>query len=371
MNKPMLMIPGPVDPPDEVLRRCGMPVFAHYGSDFAEFYTALVEKARYLFGMSDGSVQIPTGSGTTAVNMMLTSLCAPDDTVLVLNNGGFGDYAERNLRCLGIPYTSVKAEHGTAIEPESVREQMLRRRHEFIYVTHNESSTAVLTPLAPMGEIAREFDALLLVDAVSSVGGVVIDMDGSGADVVAGASQKCLELPPGLAPVAVGARAWDYMRAMPDRRVPYVLDFMMWEWSMQARGDWHPGLTTGPTTMLYALDWMIDRVREEGLKRREERFRAAGLRLKQGIEALGFTVITDPRYASPVVTEFVLPEGMLAEDLHTHYLQEHNVMVGHGGRTNADGESISIRVAHFGRAAEDARIDLLIEITREFVDRHG
>ncbi len=368
MNKPMLMIPGPVDPPDEVLRRCGMPVFPHYGSDFADFYTRLVEKARYLFGLTAGSVQMPTGSGTTAVNMMLASLCTPDDRALVVNNGSFGDYAERNLCCLGVPYTSLKCEHGTAVAPEAVREQMLRGRHQFIYVTHNESSTAVLTPLAPLGEIAREFDCLLLIDAVSSVGGVVIDMDGSGADVVAGASQKCLELPPGLAPVAIGPRAWDYMRAMPNRRVPYVLDFMMWEWSIEARGEWHPGLTTGPTTMLYALDWMIERIREEGLEQREARFRAAGVRLRQGMEKLGLSVVTDSRHASPVVTELVLPEGMLAEDLHAHYLREYNVMVGQGGRTNADGKSISIRVAHFGRAAEHERIDLLIDITREFVE---
>lgn len=368
MNKPLLMIPGPIDPPEEVLRRCGMPVFPHYEGGFPAFHGRLVDKLRYVFGTSDGEVLVPNGSGTTAVNMMAASLCTPDHSVLVVNNGSFGDYAERNFRCLGVPHVAVKGERGTAIDCDCVRDEMKRSRHGFIYVTHNESSTAVVNPLAPLGEIAREFGALLLVDAVSSVGGVVIDMDGSGADVVAGASQKCLELPPGLAPVAVGPRAWEHMRAMESRRVPYVLDFMMWKWSLEARGQTHPQLTTGATTMLWALDWMVDRIREEGIERRQERFRAAGERLKRGFRALGFTTPADPRHASPVVTEFVMPDGMLAADFRSHCMTEHNVMVGGGGRANSSGEVVSFRVAHFGRAAEAERIDLLLDITAEFIN---
>lgn len=371
MKKPLLMIPGPMDPPDEVLRRCGMPVFPHYDGDFPAFYLQLTDKMRYVFGMTDGQVHIPNGSGTTAVNMMLASLCTPEDSVLVLNNGGFGDYAERNVECLGVPHVAVKGEHGKAIDYDKARDEMKRGRHRFIYVTHNESSTGVANPLPPLGEMARQFDALLLVDAVSSVGGMVIDMDGAGVDVAAGASQKCLELPPGLSPVAVSARARQYMKSMKNRRVPYVLDFMMWEWSLEKRGKSHPQLTTGATTMLYALDWIVDRIREEGVENRQERFRAAGQRLKEGFVRLGFTLAADPQCASPVVTEFIVPDGMTAAQLRNYYVAEHNTMVGGGGRRNAKGEGVSFRVAHFGRAAEHERIDRLIEITRQFVAKHG
>jgi alanine-glyoxylate transaminase / serine-glyoxylate transaminase / serine-pyruvate transaminase len=369
MNKPVLMIPGPTDPPEEVLRRCGMPVFPHYEGDFPAFHSQLVDKMKYVFGTTDGTVHIANGSGTTAVNMMLASLCTPDDSVLVVNNGSFGTYAERNVACLGAAHVAVKGEHGTAIDCDKVRDEMKRRRHPFIYVTHNESSTAIVNPLPPLGDIAREFDALLLVDSVSAVGGVVVDMDCSGADVAAGASQKCLELPPGLAPVAVGPRAWDHMKAMKNRRVPYVLDFMMWEKSLETRGDWHPQLITGTTTLLYALDWVADRIHEEGIGNRQERFRAAGERLKKGFRELGFKPAADPRYASPVVTEFLTPDGMLAEELRSYTMAEHNTMVARGERTNANGEAISFRVAHFGRAAEQERIDRLIDMTRQFMSK--
>ncbi|MBT4485752.1 MAG: alanine--glyoxylate aminotransferase family protein [Candidatus Latescibacteria bacterium] len=368
MNKPLLMIPGPMDPPDEVLKRCGMPIVPHYEGDFPAFYDQLVTKMKTIFGIGEGYVFIPNGSGTTAVNMMLASLCTPDDNLLAINNGSFGGYIEKNCKNLGIPFTFVEGEWGTAIDPDKVRDEMKRKRYNFIYITHNESSTAIVNPLEPIGDIAREFDALLLVDSVSGVGGVVIDMDSSGADVVAGASQKCLELPPGLAPVAVGAKAWEYMEKMKNRRVPYFLDFMSWKNAFIEMHDEHPQPVTGATHMLYALDWVVDRIIEEGLENRQERFRTSGERLKNGMAELGFKSGADPRYASPVVTEFLTPGGIPAEDVREFYIKKHNTMVGWGMRKNDEDERISFRVAHFGKAADTWRINRMIAITREFIE---
>lgn len=368
LNKPLLMIPGPMDPPDEVLRRCGSPIIPHYEGDFPPFYHQLISKMKVVFGLSGGTAYIPNGSGTTAVNMMLASLCTPDDNVLIINNGSFGGYAEKNCKNFGLPYTFVNGEWGTAIDNDKVRDEMKRKRYRFIYVTHNESSTAIVNPLPPLGKIAREFDALLLVDSVSGVGGVVIDMDNSGADVVAGASQKCLELPPGLAPVAVGDRAWDYMRNMKNRRVPYILDFMAWEKAYIDMHDFHPQPVTGATHMLYALDWVLDKILEEGLENRQERFRASGERLKKGLNEIGFKTGADPKYASPVVTEFITPDNIPAQDVREYYMKKHNTMVGFGRRTNDNGTVISFRIAHFGRAAEIERIDHMIRITKQFME---
>lgn len=370
LDKPMLMIPGPMDVPEEVMRRCGHQVFPHYdkGTRFPEFYHQLAEKMKGVFGLRDGYVFIPNGSGTTAVNMMVASLVTPDDDVLIMNNGGFGAYAEKNVKSVGGGFTHVKGEHGTIIDPDRVRDEMKKKRHQFIYITHNESSTAVVNPLAPIGEIAREFDALLLVDAVSGVGGVVIDMDDAGADVVAGASQKCLELPPGLAPVAVGKRAWDYMAGMKNRRVPFILDFQSWKAAWHDMHEWHPQPVTGNTPMLYALDWVVDNIIEEGLVNRQERFRAAGERLKKGMAELGFKSAADPRYASPVVTEFLAPEGHNGEAVRDYYLYKQNTMVGYGGRTNDKGEKTSFRIAHFGVAAQPERVDHMLNITRKYLE---
>lgn len=370
LDKPMLMIPGPMDVPEEVMRRCGLQVFPHYdkGTRFPEFYHQLVEKMRVVFGIRDGLVFIPNGSGTVAVNMMIASLVTPEDDVLIMNNGSFGAYAEKNVKSVGAGFTHVMGEWGTVIDPDRVRDEMKRKRHQFIYITHNESSTAIVNPLSPIGEIAREFDALVLVDAVSGVGGVVIDMDDAGADVVAGASQKCLELPPGLAPVAVGKRAWEYMERMKNRRVPWILDFQSWKNAWQDQYEWHPQPVTGITTMLYALDWVVDNIIEEGLTNRQERFRAAGNRLKKGMTDLGFRILADQRYASPVVSEFIVPEGHNGEAVRDYYLTKQNTMVGYSVRTNDKGEKIGVRIAHFGVAAQPERIDHMINITRKYFE---
>ena len=367
MRQPLLMIPGPTDAPEEVLRRCGLPVFPHYEGDFAVFYDQLVHKMADVFGLTDGQVHLPIGSGTTAINMMLASLCTPDDSILIINNGYWGSFAERNASSLGIPYVSLASGHGTPYDADAVRAEMERGRHRFIYVTHNESAAAIVNPLPPLGQLAIEYDALLLVDSVSAVGGMVIDMDAAGADAVAGASQKCLELPPGLALVAVGSRARQYMSGMTDRRVPLLLDLMAWQESFETRHDWHPQPFTGAANLLYALDWMADQIREEGLANRQERFRAAGQRLKSGFSDLGFTATAGPRIASPVVTEFRMPDGRSAEDLRAYYLAEHNIMVGRGQGPETGPADAHIRVAHFGRSAEPERIDLLIDITRDFM----
>ncbi|MFC1541195.1 pyridoxal-phosphate-dependent aminotransferase family protein [Candidatus Latescibacterota bacterium] len=372
IKKPILMIPGPMDVPDEVLRRTGHQVFPHYDAQtrFPEFYHQLTEKMKPVFGLKDGQVFIPNGSGTLAVNMAIASLCTPHDSVLVIDNGLFGKYAEKNLNALGIPFTFVKGEWGKAIDPDAVRGTMQKKRHRFIYLTHNESSTAVVNQITPIGTIAREFDALLIVDAVSSVGGVVIDMGENGADVVAGASQKCLELPPGLAPVAVGERAWKHMENMKNRRVPYILDFQAWKRAYIDQFEHHPQPVTGATTLLYALDWMVDAILEEGMEKRQERFNAAGIRLKKGLEPLGFTMSADPRDASPVVTDFITPNRVDMEILRKYYFEKHNTMVGQGfgAIDKKTGKKISIRIPHFGMASRDERIDYVIEISRQFVE---
>lgn len=374
MHKPLLMIPGPIDCPEEVLNRMGHQVFPHYdtNTDFCPFYHQLVDKMKYVFGLTGkGYVFIPNGSGTIAVNMMLASLLTSDDEVLVLHNGGFGGYAEKNLKNLGVPYTAVKGDLGSVVNPEKIREEMRRKPRRFIYMTYNESSTAVLNPIEPIGEIAREYDALLLVDAVSAVGGVVIDMDKTGADVVAGASQKCLELPPGLAPVAVGERAWKYMEGMTDRKVPWILDFMSWRNAYHEMHDYHPQPVTGATTMLYALDWVVDQIIAETLEARQERFRAAGETLKKGLAELGFTSCADEECASPLVTEFMPPDGILGEDVRNYYYHTHDTMVGYGFRTNENNERMTYRIAHFGTAAEPERIQHMIDITKQYMNDRG
>ncbi|MFC1608382.1 pyridoxal-phosphate-dependent aminotransferase family protein [Candidatus Latescibacterota bacterium] len=374
LRNPMLMIPGPMDAPEEILRRCGHQVFPHYDADtgFPEFHNNLVEKLKVVFGLEDGNVFVPSGSGTLAVNMALASLCTPDEEVLIISNGCLREYAQKNLDCLGVPYTFVEDEWGRAIDPEKVRDAMKKNPCKFIYMTHNESSTAVVNQITPIGEIAHEFDALLIVDSISGIAGVVVDMGVNGADIVAGASQKCFELPPGLAPMAVSSRAWEYIDTMKNRHVPFYLDVKSWKNAYIDMHDEHPQPVTGNTNYLYALDWSVDRIIEEGILNRQERFRAAGNRLRKGMESLGFRMSAHPDDASPVVTDFYAPEGCLGNDVRNYFLSEHDTMIGAGfAYRDDDGNALTFRVAHFGLAAETKRIDHVIDIAEKFVRERG
>jgi aspartate aminotransferase-like enzyme len=134
--------------------------------------------------------------------------------------------------------------------------------------------------------------------------------------------------------------------------------------------EWHPQPVTGATTMLYALDWVADQIAAEGLYNRQERFRAAGARLKEGLAELGFRSGADPRYASPVVTEFIAPEWTTGEDVRTYYLTKQDTMVGYGVRTNEKGVKTTFRIAHFGVASNPDRIEHMIAITRKYVEEN-
>ncbi len=168
IKKPILMIPGPMDVPDEVLRRCGHQVFPHYDSPtlFPEFYHQLTEKTKVIFGLKEGYVFIPNGSGTVAVNMAIASLCTPDDNVLVIDNGTFGAYAEKNLNALGIPYTLVKGEWGKAIDSDLVHNAMKKKKHKFIYMTHNESSTTIVNPITPIRYLPATLYAQVVAESL-------------------------------------------------------------------------------------------------------------------------------------------------------------------------------------------------------------
>jgi aspartate aminotransferase-like enzyme len=123
---------------------------------------------------------------------------------------------------------------------------------------------------------------------------------------------------------------------------------------------------------LYALDWSVDRIIAEGIYNRQERFRAAGNRLREGMAELGFRMSADPRRASPLVTDFFAPKGSVGEDVRSYFLEKHDTMVGYGFAYQDDrGRSLSFRVAHFGVAANPERIDHMLAIARRFVEEHA
>ena len=186
MNKPLLMIPGPMDPPGEVLRRCGMPVFPHYEGDYPAFYDQLVTKMKVVFGLkNDGYVFIPSGSGTTAVNMMLASLCAPGDDVLVINNGSFGQYAEKNLKNLGVFFVQKGSTMNTKVLEESVASDSEASTVIIPYETSLRVASYSAAGHASILDIAGNQDNVDMA-AISGPSGIGASSEGSGGEAASG-----------------------------------------------------------------------------------------------------------------------------------------------------------------------------------------
>jgi aspartate aminotransferase-like enzyme len=143
---------------------------------------------------------------------------------------------------------------------------------------------------------------------------------------------------------------------------------MTWKNAAITQHDNHPQPVTGNTNYLYALDWSVDRILAEGMFPRQERFRAAGKRLRRGFAEYGFRLSADPEDASPVVSDFYPPEGFFGEDVRSYFLEKYDIMVGQGfAYRDEQGRSLTFRIAHFGLAAEPDRIETMIRIAGMFV----
>jgi aspartate aminotransferase-like enzyme len=234
----------------------------------------------------------------------------------------------------------VEVEWGKAITPDLLSIALDRLPlTKGVLLTHNETSTGVTNPLPELAKVAREHGALVVVDGVSSVAGLPLEMDAWGVDFVLSGSQKALMCPPGLVIAAVGPRAWDaYQRST----------FPRFFWDLgAARKSAADGMTptTPPLTMFYALDAALDLILEEGLDNVFQRHRALGAMTREGIKSLGLYLLADEAFASNTVTAFHPPAGMTAREIINQMRDAHGIDVQGGQAAYADA---MVRIGHMG-----------------------
>jgi len=218
-----LRIPGPTPCPPEVLEAMARQMINHRGEEFAKILNGITNKLRQLF-QTKNDVLLLTGSGTGGLEAAIVNTLSPGDKVLSVSIGVFGDRFATIARQFGAEVTSYSVEWGKAAEPDAIR-QALKDEPEIraVLVTHNETSTGVTNDLASISSVVKEFDKLLLVDAISSLGSIDLPVDEWHCDVVVTGSQKGWMVPPGLAMVSVSQEAW---QAHANARMPrFYWDF--------------------------------------------------------------------------------------------------------------------------------------------------
>ncbi len=333
-----LRIPGPVPVPHKVLMASASPMINHRGKQFKEKLPAVLERLKYVF-QTKNTVLALTGSGTAAMEAAVANLVNPGDPVLVLVGGTFGQRWANICNAYQGKVYELEFPWGQGVEPQLVRDFLLKHPEiKIVFATHNESSTGVLNDIEAIGRIIRETQALFVVDAVSSLGGVMIQTDKWGIDIVCTASQKCLMVPPGLAFLSVSQRAKERMLEVKSPR--FYLDLKVYE-DMLAKGEppYTPNLAN-----FFAIEESLKLIEAEGLNQIFARHILMRDMIRIGLEAIGLTLLVEEQWASPTVTAVRL--DLMNVDEFIKELRDHYGVEVAGGQGELAGKIF--RIGHMG-----------------------
>jgi len=341
-----LATPGPVEVPLRVLRALSRkPIHPFYDKEFSDLYKESVSFLREVIG-TEGDVLILPGGGSLGIEAAIANIIGPGDKVLVLSNGFFGEVLKHLVNAYGGNVLTVDAEYGEIVEPAKVGELLEENPDvKSVVMVHCETSTGVVNPLE---EIAREVrersDAILIVDAISTLGAMPIKADAREIDIVIGASQKALSVIPGLAIVSVSERAW---KAIERRGYKgHYMNLKLWNRGVK-EGKWP---STFPVNLLYALHEALRMIFEEGLERVFERHRFVGGFVRSLVKSLNLRLVPlKEEYASDTVTVFYTPESISPSELRDHLLRRYKVMIAGGLGTL---RKSTARIGHMGYGAD-------------------
>ncbi|HLX35254.1 MAG TPA: alanine--glyoxylate aminotransferase family protein [Candidatus Limnocylindrales bacterium] len=303
--EPNLRIPGPTGLPPSVRVAGGRQMINHRGPAFAEILARIQAGMQPYFGTAE-QVQVLSCAGTGGLEAAVVNVLSPGDRVLGVSIGSFGDRFAKIASAYGASVDVMAAEWGWAAAADEVRERLRGGDYRAVLLTHNETSTAVMNPMAELVPAIRAAapEALILVDSVSALGAVPFEMDAWGADVVVTASQKAWMAAPGLAMVAASERGW---AAMETAQMPrFYLDLRKHRDSAAAgETPWTPAIA-----VVFQVDEGIRLMNEEGMAGVFARHEASAAATQAGIEALGFKLFAEPANRSKTVTAAWIPEDL-------------------------------------------------------------
>ena len=367
LNLPVrtLLGPGPSNVHPRVLRAAGIPVIGHLDPKFLELMDETMELLRFAFQTRNTITLAIPGTGSAGMEAALVNLIEPGDGVLVGVNGYFGERLSEMALRHGAEVRRVEAPWGQIIEPDLIERALAGRRAKLVAVVHAETSTGVLQPIKPIADACRRHGALLVVDAVTSLGGTPVPADDWGADICFSCTQKGLSCPPGLAPITVSDRA---VAATHARRSPvqsWYLDLSLITRYWGSDRVYHH---TAPISMLYALREALCLVRDEGLDARWDRHQRLSKALIAGLEALGLPILAPKAHRAPTLTVARIPEGVKDIEVRKALLSEHNLEIG-GGLGALKGQVW--RIGLMGESCNQANVLLVLSVLETALVRQG
>src|SRR5205085_6522655 len=323
----VLLGPGPSPVEERILKAMAAPLLGHLDPVFLRCMDDIQELLRFVFETTNRVTVPVSATGSAGMEAALVNVIEPGDEVVVCIHGVFGERMLDIVGRAGGRPTTVRAEWGTAIDPEQIRAALAScGKPKAVAIVHAETSTGVLQDLSGLGEMARDHGALLIVDAVTSLGGHPVGVDRQGIDVCYSGTQKCLGAPPGLAPVTFNERAIERIRSRRSKVQSWYLDISMVE---KYWGDDRTYHHTAPISMNYALREALRLIYEEGLEARWQRHERNHRALVAGVEAMGLSMAVAPANRLWSLNAVSVPEGFDDARVRARLLAE-NIEIGGG-----------------------------------------
>ena len=340
MKKMYLMAPGPTPVPASVLLKMASPVIHHRTPQFSEVFRETEEMLKYVFQTTQ-DVLILASSGTGAMEGSITNLFSPDDEVIVVNGGKFGERWGLIAEAYGLKVHWIKVEWGKAVDPAEV-EKLLGEHPEVkgVLTQASETSTTVAHPIAELAALTRDRDCLLLVDGITAVGVFDVPMDKLGIDVMLSGSQKALMLPPGLAFAALSEKAWGFTKSSKCPR--FYFDFPKERKNLKNDTSAY----TPAISLITGLRESLLLIKEEGLDNVFKRHDRLARATRAAATALGLKLLA-PDAPSSAATGVFIPEGIDGGKF-VKYLRDEIGVTLAGGQDHLKGKIC--RIAHLGYA---------------------
>lgn len=352
-----LMGPGPSDISPQVLQALSRPTIGHLDPLFIAMMDELKQLLKYAFQTENEFTIAVSAPGSAGMETCFVNLIEPGEKVIVCRNGVFGERMRENVVRCGGEAILVDDEWGKPVSVDKV-EKALSENPDAVAVAfvHAETSTGALSDAQAISAVARQFDALSIVDAVTSLGGVPLLVDEWQLDAVYSGSQKCLSCVPGLSPVTFSQRAVDKMKARQAPVQSWFLDqsLVLGYWSGEGKRSYHH---TAPVNSLYALHESLVLLKNEGLDNAWSRHHAMYQELKEGVEALGLKFVVDEESRLPQLNTLYFPEGIDEAKVRTQLLEEYNLEIG-AGLGSLAGKAWRIGLMGYGARKENVALCL-------------
>ena len=360
----ILLGPGPSDVPARVLQALGAPTLGHLDPEYLKLMDETRQMLREVFNTENEMTLAMSGTGSAGMETVAVNLLEPGDAAIVCVNGVFGTRMKDVFERCGARVHAIEAPWGETIPEERVAEALKAVPDAKLFgIVHAETSTGAHQPLEEISKLVHDAGALFAVDAVTSLGGLPLQVDAWGIDACYSGTQKCLSCPPGLSPVTFSPRALARMDARKTKVQSWYLDMTMIRNYWSADRVYHH---TAPINMTYALREALAIVLEEGLEPRIARHRRNHLALRAGLETIGLNFI--PQHSLTTLNAIHAPEGVDEAAVRRRLLNEYGIEIGAG---LGPFKGKALRIGLMGSSSSERNVMLVLAALENILGRSG